>query len=200
MGGVLQLDNASLVMTALMYDHEWKIVVVGIAFTMFSLLASLLMLQMLIGVMCDVVSKVGAEQRAAASVAMVKQELLEEFTKRDNGDGRISRQEFDECLNGQSCRAVLKHLRINPLFFTELANLFYTDDSGDSQKRVPIKTILELLVMCKGDNVATVELVATCICFLNNMLTEMEERLMDHMHHIKILVTPVQREETIENV
>ena len=45
---------------------------------------------MLIGVLCDVVARVGQEQRDATAIGIVKQELLEMIQGFDDGDGKIS--------------------------------------------------------------------------------------------------------------
>merc|ERR1712232_926692 len=56
--GVLQLDNTSLIMTDLVYGSIFTEKLAGFTFTLFSLIASLLIIQMLIGVLCDVIARI----------------------------------------------------------------------------------------------------------------------------------------------
>jgi hypothetical protein len=183
MDGVLQLDNAALVMTTLMFDSDFKVVFSGIAFTIFSLISSLLILQMLIGVMCDVVAQVGREQRKAKTVAIVQQELLTELSKQANADGTITKSELEACMEAEHSLAVFKHLKINPQFFRELASLFYLSGDGDGEERVHVKAFLDLLMLCQGDSVVNVDLLAAVTSYLDCELAGMENRLIAHIDH-----------------
>merc|ERR1719398_394925 len=87
--GTLMLDGATTVMTELLFSEDVNVMLAGIFFLLFSLLSALLILQMLIGVLCDVVSRVGQEQRDAQAVGLVKQEIFEELEKFETGDGKI---------------------------------------------------------------------------------------------------------------
>merc|ERR1719247_1175241 len=98
MGGTLMLDNAAPLMTELLFSGKFNYILAGVLFVLYALLSALLVLQMLIGVLCDVVSRVGSEQRDAAAIGLVKQELLEDLKRFDGGDGKISQQELLEDL------------------------------------------------------------------------------------------------------
>mmetsp|Transcript_99631 Transcript_99631/g.157134 ORF Transcript_99631/g.157134 Transcript_99631/m.157134 type:complete len:205 (+) Transcript_99631:2-616(+) len=173
MDGVLQLDNAALVMTTLVFAEAWKLKLAGLAFTFFSLLSSLLILQMLIGVMCDVVAQVGLEQRQAKAIAILKGQLQHEFAARDNGDGLISQSELNEILESEGSALVFSHLKINPVFYANMASLFYEG----SDAAVPIKTLLEVMILCKGDGMVTVDLLSLVVGYLDKTLLELENRL-----------------------
>merc|ERR1719198_2818302 len=62
MDGTLMLDNSAPLMTELLFSDQFHFVLAGSIFLAYALLSAMLILQMLIGVLCDVVSKVGAEQ------------------------------------------------------------------------------------------------------------------------------------------
>jgi len=172
MDGVLQLDNAALVMTTLVFAEAWKLKLAGLAFTFFSLLSSLLILQMLIGVMCDVVAQVGLEQRQAKAIAILKGQLQHEFAARDNGDGLISQSELNEILESEGSALVFSHLKINPVFYANMASLFYEG----SDAAVPIKTLLEVMILCKGDGMVTVDLLSLVVGYLDKTLLELDRQ------------------------
>jgi voltage-gated sodium channel len=173
MAGTMMLDNAAPLMTRMMYSKDMAKLFAGMAFVSYAFLSALLILQMLIGVLCDVVAHVGQERRDADNIGLVRQEILTQLQHLDQGDGNISRLEMMNVLEGNQAKALLKKLNINRLFLTQIATLMYPDDDA----KVPIRTVLELMVMCKGDNQATVEIIASSLCFLSSELAELETSL-----------------------
>jgi hypothetical protein len=137
--GTLLLDGASVVMTQLLFSGQLNQTLGGLFFLMFALLSALLILQMLIGVLCDVVSSVGREQRDALAVGLVKQVLLGELQQFDGGDGKISQIELMSVMNNPNSLALINKLNINRLFFLELAKMMFAKPGA----QVSIKNILE---------------------------------------------------------
>merc|ERR1711998_240327 len=108
---------------------------------------------MLIGVLCEVVSAVTQEEKDEAAVRMVKQSILVELKKFDDGDGEVTKEELDKVMADPHSKAVLHSLNVDRLFLTELqSTLFQKKDS-----RVPIKGIIELMLMCRKDLPSTVQ-------------------------------------------
>jgi hypothetical protein len=171
MAGTLMLDNAAPVMTDLLFNKDWVKVLVGLAFISYCWLSALLILQMLIGVLCDVVSQVGQERRDAECIGLMRQELLGDFNKYDDGDGKISKEEFRLIVDTENSKALLKKLTINRLFLLEIADLMFPNE----EVQVPIRSILELMIMCRGGNTATVQIISSALCFLSNELGAMED-------------------------
>merc|ERR1719262_538301 len=94
MDGTLMLDNSAPLMTELLFSGKFNFLLAGMFFVIYALLSAMLILQMLIGVLCDVVARVGSEQRDAQAIGLVKQELLQSLRDYDNGDGMISQKEL----------------------------------------------------------------------------------------------------------
>jgi hypothetical protein len=181
MAGTLMLDNAAPLMTTLLTHKEIPKVLAGLAFISYSFLSALLILQMLIGVLCDVVSQVGQERRDSDTIGLVRQEILTDLLKFDQGDGKISKVEMMSMVEGPKSKSLMKKLNINRMFMTQMASLMYPDDDAE----VPIKTVLELMIMCKGDNGATVQVIASALCFLSNELAELHHNMVFHLHMAK---------------
>jgi hypothetical protein len=163
MAGTLMLDNAAPVMTALIMSPKNSQVLAGIAFLTYAFLSALLILQ-LIGVLCDVVSGVAQERKDADTIALVRQEMLADLLKFDGSDGKVSKDEMFQLVEGPKSRALMKKLNINRLFMLQMAALMYPNQNS----HVPIRTVLDLMVMCKGDNTATVQIIASSLCYLSN--------------------------------
>jgi hypothetical protein len=172
--GTLMLDNAGPVMTGLLFADQMNLVLAGLFFGLYALLSALLVLQMLIGVLCDVVARVGQEQRDAHAIGLVKQELLQELQGFADDDGKVSQQNLMSVMKNPQAAAVLKKLNINRIFLMELQKMMFP--KADS--KVPIKAILELMIMCRGDNVATVEALSGGFCFLEGVMLEVKDQLV----------------------
>merc|ERR1711933_276786 len=83
-------------------------------------------------------------------------------------------------LNSPHSRALLKKLKVNRLFFCELANMLFTAPG----QTVSIKVIMELLILCRGDNATNVDILASAFCFMTAELVEMESRLLASILHV----------------
>jgi hypothetical protein len=153
MGGTLMLDNAAPLMTQLLFSGKFNKILAGALFVTYGLLSAMLILQMLIGVLCDVVSRVGSEQRDSVAIGLVKQELLEDLRRFDGGDGKISQEELKTVMHNPKSKAILRKLNINRGFLLELQKMMFQTPG----QQVTIKSVLELMIMCRGDQPTTVE-------------------------------------------
>merc|ERR1719353_2137908 len=156
MDGTLMLDGTPTLMTKLLWAPKINMLLAGLFFVLYALLSALLILQMLIGVLCDVVSRVGQEQRDAQAIGLVKQELLCDLKQFAGPDGRLTHAELLKVMENPNSKAVLKKLNINRLFLMELQKMLFPRKGSQAS----IKTILELMILCRGDNPATVETLA----------------------------------------
>merc|ERR1719247_3562121 len=182
MDGTLMLDGTPTLMTKLLWAPKLNMLLAGLFFVLYALLSALLILQMLIGVLCDVVSRVGQEQRDAQAIGIVKQELLEIITEADGGDGKISQEEYRKVMKHPKSVAVLKKLNINRLFLMELQKMMFPKKTST----VSIKAVLELMIMCRGDNQATVEALSGGFCFLASELGDLKCRLVENIKSMEI--------------
>lgn len=175
--GTLMLDNTQPLITGLLFHDKFHFVLAGIAFLAYSLLSALLILQMLIGVLCEVVSQVNQEQRDAAALGLVRQELLGELTKFAGDDGKISQEELFEVMNNPKSRALLKRLNINLAYLLELQKMMFARPG----QLVSIKAVLQLMVMCRGNMLTTVETMAGGLLSVIHEITTMKESLEENM-------------------
>jgi len=166
MGGTLMLDGSAPLKKSLLFSDKPNIILAGCFFMFYSFLSALCILQMLIGVLCDVVSRVGQEERDNRDLALVKAALVSQLQQIDGGNGLISHEELMAVMTNPQSIALLERLKINQLFLFELQKMMYP--SPNSQ--VSIKRIVQLLLLCRGDCPATVETLASGICFVVNEL------------------------------
>merc|ERR1712118_445737 len=113
-------------------------------FMFFILLTSLTVLNMLIGVLCEVVTAVGQNERDEADVRLVKQGILKELLKfDDNGDGTISQVELEHVMKSKRANAVLDELEVDQASLEEIHGMLFTCPTD----QVSPKTILETCLM-----------------------------------------------------
>merc|ERR1719247_2867784 len=181
MDGTLMLDGTPTLMTKLLWAPKFNMLLAGLFFVLYALLSALLILQMLIGVLCDVVSRVGQEQRDAQAIGLVKQEILADLKQFDGGDGKISQKELLRVMKHPQSKALMKKLNINRLFLMELQRMMFPNEHS----QVTIKAVLELMILCRGDNQATVEAIAGGFCFLSQEVMEVKTKLTSQLQAIK---------------
>jgi len=120
------MEDFGYVATSLLNTGTRKGIAACMVFMTFVMITAFTVLNMLIGVLCEVVSTVGKNSKDHAAVALVKEYILMELKRFDNGDGRISKMELDMVMRAPHARAVLDHLKVDRLFLTELQGLLYT--------------------------------------------------------------------------
>merc|ERR1712072_1351133 len=139
MAGTMMLDDSSPLMSSLLFSSKFNYVLAGALFILYTLCSAMCILQMLIGVLCDVVSTVKAEEQSATAVGLLKQELLSSLTACDDGDGKISHDELYAVMTSPHSKALLKKLNVNHAFLIQLMKDMYTKPGV----QVPIRDILD---------------------------------------------------------
>merc|ERR1712187_335595 len=90
------VDDISAVAEEVAKDN-W---IMGILFLFFVLITALMVLNMLIGVLCAVVTAVAAAEKEKVLITYVKSRLIAVLQELDkDGNGTLSRTEFDELMN-----------------------------------------------------------------------------------------------------
>jgi len=130
--------------------------------------------------MGDVVSTVKQEENDAAAIGLVKQEILAHLVALDeSGDGKISHDELEQVIRTPHSKALFRRLKINFPFFVELQK------GAFGSKPIPIKDVLELMVMSRGDNVVTVESMAGALVTITNELVGVKTALEEDLARIE---------------
>merc|ERR1711937_806062 len=120
----------------MIFSPNPNIFVSGLFFCTYVFLTGVLILNMLIGVLCDLVAKVNNEQRSAQAIAYAKQVLLGKLKNADlNGDGLIARGELLRIIHESP--VALKRMDINELFLLQMEEMLY--DNPDEETQIPIK-------------------------------------------------------------
>lgn len=152
MDGTFLLDTHT-VLGFLVHTGEFNHILCVAIFLVFILLTALTVMNMLIGVLCEVVSAVAANEKEEAAIRVMKQTILIELKKFDDGDGLIDEDELNELMADPYSVTVLESLGIDVPFLQELQVMTF-DKPGMT---CPIEHLIEQMLTCRRDLIFTVK-------------------------------------------
>jgi len=166
------LDNLLPVIKAL-GDESY---IYAAIFYFFILLSALTVLNMLIGVLCEMVCAVAAMEKEANTVSFVREKMLEVMHKTGldaDGDGEISKAEFCRILEIPDACRCLQEVGVDVYGLVDIADFIFaqktdsdseSDSDDDSKARHPhhsqnltFEEFMEVVLQFRGSNSATVK-------------------------------------------
>eukprot|EP00930_Biecheleria_cincta_P043783 TRINITY_DN30054_c0_g1_i1.p1 TRINITY_DN30054_c0_g1~~TRINITY_DN30054_c0_g1_i1.p1 ORF type:complete len:667 (+),score=122.26 TRINITY_DN30054_c0_g1_i1:61-2061(+) len=199
------LDNVGSMVDQLGSDVPMTVPV----FFMFVLLAALTVMNMLIGVLCEVVGAVAVREKEEMTCTFVKdrlQTILHASGLDHNGDGLISRSEFEKMLGNQLASRTLFEVGVDPVGLIDLADLIFADDNEEvtideaGQKALTFGAFMDVVLQLRGTNNATVKDVMDMRKYLRKLQesigSNLEMKLDSICRHIGLSITTVQDSNT----
>merc|ERR1711908_203585 len=123
-------------------------------FMVFNLLSAVTVMNMLIGVLCEVVTAVGEAEKENAAIALVKQTVLLMLKGLDDDqDGKISRLELRRMCHDAEAKRVFEDLQVNMEYFLGKMNMFYIEPD----QQLEITFIMHMILDLRGDRQMTVK-------------------------------------------
>merc|ERR1719326_751461 len=111
------MDGANLLMTKLIFSDEPYVVCAGVFFIIYLCITALMIMQMLIGVLCQVIVDVDRDEKDKRDMAEVRRRLHDELVQKDrDGNNEINRAELIELLEEPHSLSLMRDLNINVLF------------------------------------------------------------------------------------
>jgi len=183
------LDGVGSVMKAL----EKESIVYVLLFYLFILLSALTVMNMLIGVLCEVVSAVASLEREQIAVGMVKDGFMDIIAKGGldtDGDTKISRTEFEAILDNPSATKLLESVAVDVYALVDLADFIFAKDEDangknqddrdqDGGKQLSFGEFMDVVLSLRGTNQATVKDVVDLRRFIRGSLYCLEERIRE---------------------
>eukprot|EP00929_Paragymnodinium_shiwhaense_P120741 TRINITY_DN9276_c1_g1_i1.p1 TRINITY_DN9276_c1_g1~~TRINITY_DN9276_c1_g1_i1.p1 ORF type:complete len:531 (+),score=128.96 TRINITY_DN9276_c1_g1_i1:88-1680(+) len=177
------LDDLSDFCNAIRAESFFTLCVIGV----FICLSALTVMNMLVGVLCEVISDVASAEREGMRVDRVETQMLGLLSELDeNGSGSISIEEFSKILESAQALRTLEAVDVDPVGLVDFAEMFFAPDG------VPIELdfnkFMELVLDLRQTNVATVK----DLMNLNRQTTKKleranlyAERVRDRTHEIE---------------
>merc|ERR1712216_380745 len=148
-----------------------------LACLVFILLSALTVLNMLIGVLCEVVSTVGAIEKEQIAVDNLQKTVLDELRKFDDGDGLITKDELMKVVRHPGARQVLRSLEVDVNYLKDFGAMLFKE----KDTKVPIDDMMQLILDSRGDLPPTVNNIHKALEFTrwstNQKLNEMSSSI-----------------------
>eukprot|EP00929_Paragymnodinium_shiwhaense_P070484 TRINITY_DN35691_c0_g1_i1.p1 TRINITY_DN35691_c0_g1~~TRINITY_DN35691_c0_g1_i1.p1 ORF type:complete len:667 (-),score=154.21 TRINITY_DN35691_c0_g1_i1:160-2160(-) len=144
------LDGIGVCSRAILETKNYLAFVVLLIFVLGS---AMTVMNMLIGVLCEVVTAVAEAEKEDAAIRLVKETVLVMLTTLDeDGSGEISKDEMYTVFNDDSALAVLETLKVDVKHLVDHLDMYYEENDDLS-----IPQIMDLILMLRGDRVPTMK-------------------------------------------
>merc|ERR1719265_1784251 len=192
------LDNLSGTMEEISADSP---VVAGL-FLLFVLVGALTIMNMLIGVLCEVVSAVAAVEREEMAVNFVRHKMggILEVIDQD-GDNYISKDEFRQILEKPEAIKALAEVEVDAMGLVDLADFIFQEEPDENsecvstgpglqERELSFTEFMEVVLSLRGNNQATVKDIMTLQKLFRNANVQMRLHLDRRLERIEELLTP----------
>jgi len=143
------LDGLGKLSGTLMDKGQYHLVALLMIFV---LGANLTVLNMLVGVLCEVVSVVAATEKEDAAIKLMKDTLLVILLSLDEDkSGMISKEEMQYVIEDDDAMDALKSMQVNEKSLLEQLDMLFS-----SADELSIEDIMNLILMLRGDRSVTV--------------------------------------------
>jgi hypothetical protein len=169
-----------------------------IASWLYIALASLTVMNMLIGVLCEVITAVAEEEKESMIVDKVWAKFMGIVKKLDqNGDGKLSWDEFIRIINFDEAIAALESVNVDPETLIDAAeDFFFEDDCGVRVPTpIPFKDFMSMLLDLRGGQQATVKDVMDLGKRVNRKFSKTSKQMNNIEHQLETLVSEVKKVE-----
>lgn len=134
----------------------------GYAFVcmLYILLASLTVMNMLVGVLIEVVSVVSAVEKEQMQVNFVKSKLEEmmDVTGLDTDtDTKISRREFENLLLNPRAAKIIQDVGVDPVGLVDFTDHIFNESHGVDSDGLSLGKFIEVVMQLRGKNTSTVK-------------------------------------------
>eukprot|EP00927_Polykrikos_kofoidii_P034699 TRINITY_DN29386_c0_g1_i2.p1 TRINITY_DN29386_c0_g1~~TRINITY_DN29386_c0_g1_i2.p1 ORF type:complete len:911 (-),score=190.03 TRINITY_DN29386_c0_g1_i2:76-2808(-) len=166
--GSLLLEGVIPDMVEIVKDCSTQSWILGGLVLSFILLASLTVMNMLVGVLCEVVSVVSSVEKETLTVNYVKAQLMRMFEETGvDADGYISKSEFDRLLVRPDAARIIQEIGVDVVGLVDFSDYVFRDG-------VPINfaDFMELVLQLRGTNNATVK---DIVDLRRNVLAELSQ-------------------------
>lgn len=138
-------------------------------FFLFVMIAALTLMNMLIGVLCEVVTAVSSTEKEALEVAFVKaklqQVLMTSFPGKAGQEAHelsITKEEYEQILENPSAARLLQEVGVDVVGLVDLTDLFFEDNDDDEtsdsgRQTLSFGDMMESVLELRGTNNATVK-------------------------------------------
>mmetsp|Transcript_19226 Transcript_19226/g.43757 ORF Transcript_19226/g.43757 Transcript_19226/m.43757 type:complete len:219 (+) Transcript_19226:2-658(+) len=147
-------------------------------------------MNMLIGVLCEVVSAVAATEKEGLQVAFVTHKLQEVLALIDkNGDGMISNDEFMKILEHADAIDALQEVGVDVVGLVDFADMIFMEEKDGEEeaqaKELTLQEFMTVVLQLRGSNNATVKDMVDLRKFVHTTLKQTNHQLAEIRDHMR---------------
>jgi len=162
-----------------------------VVFLIFMVLSAVTIMNMLIGVLCEVVSTVSQNEKDEAAIKMLKKTVLLELKKfDDNGDGVISKDELGEVMSSPEALSVLRNLEVDIVCLKELQQMLFPTHAS----LVSIDTVIGHLLDYRGSLPTTVRHAVDGQAYTRHVITKQNHALHKQLGDLDVKLEQLQHQ------
>mmetsp|Transcript_120553 Transcript_120553/g.336355 ORF Transcript_120553/g.336355 Transcript_120553/m.336355 type:complete len:614 (-) Transcript_120553:90-1931(-) len=155
----------------------------GLLFVFFILLGYLTVMNMLVGVLVEVVCTVSSVEKEQMEAQFLKVHMLHLLRGlEDDGDLCISRDEFGKLLEKPKAIKALQEVGVDVVGLAELSDFIYKE-----RTELTFPDFMETVLQLRGKNVATVKSIVDMRMFITKELSRVEDNLLDKLHSVILI-------------
>jgi len=164
------MDGIGPLLTGLLHLREY--LAVGV-FLLFVGLSAMTVMNMLIGVLCEVVSSVAQAEKEEAAISLMKKTVLVFLRRADaDGNGDISKDELRLLLEDAGAMQVFDELHVDVEYLMQMQEYLFDKE----REHLSMKRFMDLILTSRGDRPALMrDLIEIhfCTCWrVQNLLNE----------------------------
>mmetsp|Transcript_99433 Transcript_99433/g.213021 ORF Transcript_99433/g.213021 Transcript_99433/m.213021 type:complete len:555 (-) Transcript_99433:51-1715(-) len=151
-------------------------------FNVFVLLAALTVMNMLIGVLCEVVAGVASTEKESMMISFV-QEKLQQIMKEidDDCDLQVSRTEFLQILDRRDACKVLQELDVDPEGMVDNVDFIFDNDCGDGEEKKTFGEFMEKVLQLRGGLNSTVKDIVELRRFVKYSIRDFQQEVLERL-------------------
>jgi len=151
----------------------------GMVIMVFVFLASMTIMNMLVGVLCEVVSCVASIEKETLHVEYVKNKISDSLKLIDvDGSGGISREEFEQLLAQPVAARALQDVGVDVVGLVDFADFLFSD-----KDHIEFGDLMETVLQLRGSNNATVKDLVDLRKSMIMELCQLQESVLEAMGH-----------------
>lgn len=180
------MDNITRVADAIALDSK----LCGFLFFVFVGVAALTMMNMLIGVLCEVVTSVAQREKEKTSIQHFHQRFHEIWTRLDeDGSGTLTKQEFALIMTDNAVWETLQQIDIDPIVVLKLADqIFCVDQDTGEEAQLSLEEFMEAILHLRASNTATVKDLHDLRGWMDDQLHRQREAMRrQHSHFMGVM-------------
>ncbi|CAE7706245.1 Sh [Symbiodinium pilosum] len=152
------LDSISELFNDMINEEEWAGLII---LYVFIIISAVTVMNMLIGVLCEVITAVADAEKEALQVSWTTEVLQTclQLGADENNDGCIDFNEFQHMVSNQKVRKVLREADVDVQTLVNFVDVLFENsgDDGGYYEKVPFSEFMERLLKLRGSNTATVK-------------------------------------------